>query len=664
MCGIAGIIKKRAELVEEADLGRMLGVQAHRGPDGSGVALTDEGRVGFGHVRLSIIDLTTGDQPLWSRDGQLLITFNGEIYDHLEHRRALEKDGLVFRTRSDTEVIVNLYRRYGLHFLSHLNGEFSFAIWDRAERRFLAARDRYGVKPFFYRETTDELLFASEAKGLLALPRVPRAFSGEHVMTALLSAPMPAVSPFAGTEVLRPGHYLMWEVGQTKSKTVEYWRPRYEPQPSLSPGEAIERTRHHFSRAVERRMVADVPVCSFLSGGLDSTLVTAEMARQSGARTVTAFTIGFSHSEYDETETAANIAREIGVAHESLPVSMNDIADHLEDCIGQIELHLFNPSAVGKFLLSRYVRDRGFKVALTGEGSDELFAGYPYFKLEAIWRRLESPDPEIRRSGRRLLARFRKMERRSEGLLWNRTGSWRRMPRPFGFASYILTRVQEFEKYLPVLINCEKYGIEPGDSPSQRLVAEFEGWGLEDLHPLQASLVLSRSQLAAYIIPTLGDRVEMAHSIEGRTPFLDTNLAELTFRVPVDLQLDLDQLREKRLLHEALGQLLPPTARGTRKHPFFSPNWTALWQTRRGRELFEDYLSDVALDRVGLFRRPFVRRILCLWRWLPQNSSLRRRIDVLVGIVLTTQILHERLIRGQAVRSAAQFRAPRRVVEA
>lgn len=664
MCGIAGIIKKRAELVEEADLGRMLGVQAHRGPDGSGVALTDEGRVGFGHVRLSIIDLTTGDQPLWSRDGQLLITFNGEIYDHLEHRRALEKDGFVFRTRSDTEVIVNLYRRYGLHFLSHLNGEFSFAIWDRAERRFLAARDRYGVKPFFYRETTDELLFASEAKGLLALPRVPRAFSGEHVMTALLSAPMPAVSPFAGTEVLRPGHYLMWEVGQTKSKTVEYWRPRYEPQPSLSPGEAIERTRHHFSRAVERRMVADVPVCSFLSGGLDSTLVTAEMARQSGARTVTAFTIGFSHSEYDETETAANIAREIGVAHESLPVSMNDIADHLEDCIGQIELHLFNPSAVGKFLLSRYVRDRGFKVALTGEGSDELFAGYPYFKLEAIWRRLESPDPEVRRSGRRLLARFRKMERRSEGLLWNRTGSWRRMPRPFGFASYILTRVQEFEKYLPVLINCEKYGIEPGDSPSQRLVAEFEGWGLEDLHPLQASLVLSRSQLAAYIIPTLGDRVEMAHSIEGRTPFLDTNLAELTFRVPVDLQLDLDQLREKRLLHEALGQLLPPTARGTRKHPFFSPNWTALWQTRRGRELFEDYLSDVALDRVGLFRRPFVRRILCLWRWLPQNSSLRRRIDVLVGIVLTTQILHERLIRGQAVRSAAQFRAPRRVVEA
>ena len=663
MCGIAGIIQKRGRRVDEADLIRMLEVQAHRGPDGSGVALTDLGRVGFGHVRLSIIDLATGDQPLWSADGQVLITFNGEIYDHLHHRRMLESEGFYFRTSSDTEVIVALYQCYGLDLWRHLNGEFSFAIWDRARRRLVAARDRYGVKPFFYRETEDELLFASEAKGLLSLPRVPRAFSPDHVMTALVSAPLQAVSPFAGTEILRPGHYLIWEAGEARARVVEYWRPRYAQHPDLSPEEAKAETRGVFQRAVGRRMVADVPVCSFLSGGLDSTLVTAEMARQSSARAITAFTIAFSRSEYDESEPAARIAREIGVGHEILPVSMTDIADHLEACIEKVEMHLFNPGAVGKFLLSRRVRERGFKVALTGEGSDELFAGYPYFKLEAIWRRLESGDPAERRSGQRLLARFRQMERRSEGLLWNRTEGWRTAPRPFGFASYILTRVHEFEKHLPALIDFERLGIDPTVGPTARLTRDFEGLGLRGMDPLQASLVLSRSQLSGYIIPTLGDRVEMAHSVEGRTPFLDTELAELTFRVPPELHLDLEHLREKSLLHSALGHLLPPSASGTRKHPFFSPNWRALCETVRGRQLFDAYLSNAKLDEVGLFRRPFVRRILLLWRWLPRGSALRRRIDVLIGIILTTQILHERLIRGRASGSRALFRSPRRIAE-
>lgn len=216
--------------------------------------------------------------------GEHLITFNGEIYDHAQHRERLQREGMCFRTQSDTEVILNLYRRHGLDFLRHLNGEFAFAIWDQSQRLFLAARDRFGIKPLFYRDAGDELLFASEAKGLLALPRVPRAVSREYMVTSLVSASFADVSPFEGMKTLKPGHFLVWKEGAATVREVEYWKPRHAEEARLSRQDALTRVRDVFRRAVKRRLVADVPVCAFLSGGLDSTLVTAQMAELAGPR--------------------------------------------------------------------------------------------------------------------------------------------------------------------------------------------------------------------------------------------------------------------------------------------------------------------------------------------------------------------------------------------
>jgi asparagine synthase (glutamine-hydrolysing) len=645
MCGIAGIIQKKNHRVDPTDLVRMLSVQHHRGPDASGITLTHDDRVGFGHVRLSIIDLSTGQQPLWATSGEQVITFNGEVYDHVEHRERLRKDQLEFRTESDTEVIVNLYRRYGLDFVHHLNGEFAFAIWDRSQKLFVAARDRYGVKPFFYRDTSDELLFSSEAKGLLALPRVPRAISREHMMTAMVSVPSQAVSPFEGTRALRPGHLLIWKDGSGAAYETSYWKPHYEKGPRMSHGEAVEKVRDVFKRSVKRRLVADVPVCTFLSGGLDSTLVTAEMKALLGDKPLTSFTIGFVNSDYDESAPATDIARELGVKHEILPVSMANIAEHLEDCVEQVEMHLVNPSSVGKFLLSRHVRDRGFKVALTGEGADELFAGYPYFKLEQIWSRLESQDAATRRAAARTLKEFQKREYRSEGLMWNRTDEWKHAPRPFGFPSFLFSRTYGIRKQIPLLVDFEKNGFSKDESPLPHMIADFKDVDFAGLHQLQASLTIARGQLSGYIIPTLGDRVEMAHSIEGRTPFLDVELAELSFKIPPEYFVDVDQLREKKILHDALGGLLPPAAKDTQKHPFFSPNWRTLYATPRGRDLVETYMSDAALDRVGVFRKQSVKKLRTLWKWMPQGFVSARKIDLFVGVILTTQIMHERLLR-------------------
>lgn len=622
----------------------MLGCLAHRGPDGAGLSRAAEGSVVFGHSRLSVIDLEGGVQPLWSDDGRAMVTFNGEIYDYAKHRARLEAQGHRFRTRSDTEVLLALYLEYGLEFLEHVNGEFSFAIWDEKEKRLFAARDRYGVKPFFYSVSEGRLIFASEAKAILAVDGVERDFNPRHLYTAMLSAPMKSVSPFKGIEALRPGHGLIWQQGSPGPRQFEYWAPRYRPVETMSPVDAATRLRAHFAQAVSRRLVADVPVCVYLSGGLDSSLVALEAARQTAGRTK-AFTISFRGSEYDEAEPAARIAKALDLDHGVLPVSMEDIAAGLESCVEHVELHLANPSAVGKFLLSRLVRDSGYKVALTGEGSDELFGGYPYFKLEAIWRLLESGDRGQKKLGAQLLRRFRKDESRSEGILWSRGGSWRRSPRPHGYPSFIMTRAADFGALMGKYLQGDRWGLNASHTPAAAIAEEFSGDGLHDIDPLHGSFVLSRSQLAGYVIPTLGDRVEMAHSVEGRTPFLDIDVVNFTMRVPAAAHIDLPALREKDLLRRAYETDLPRPAAEARKHPFFSPDWRAFSRTKRGKELMREHLSPTRLREAGVFQPAFMAKAEMIWRLLPEGAPLRRRLDVLMGVTLSTQILWDRLIR-------------------
>src|SRR5258706_16257746 len=266
MCGINMNLRKDGSPAEREDITRMCSAISHRGPDGAGYVLLDRGALAFGHVRLSIIDLQAGDQPLYNEDGAICITFNGEIYDYKQLREELIEQGHRFRTHSDTKVIVHLYEQHGMEFLPRLNGEFAFIIWDGRERRVVAARGRCSLKPLFYLETEKEILISSEVKGIFAINRVPRNINPHYMIGPLLGVFPRAISAFEGIRNLCPGHFLIVEP-EHRSREVSYWQPTFKTNPAISFNDAKDEVRRLFTRAVERRMVADVPVGAYLSGG-------------------------------------------------------------------------------------------------------------------------------------------------------------------------------------------------------------------------------------------------------------------------------------------------------------------------------------------------------------------------------------------------------------
>lgn len=653
MCGILGILRLDGGTVDFGDLAMMAEIQHHRGPDAAAGVLLDGGRLGLGHVRLSIIDPALGAQPMADVPGELWISFNGEAYDHRPLRERLQRDGIAFATDSDTEVILGLYRRYGLDFVEHLNGEFAFAIWDSRVRRLVLVRDRLGIKPLFLHRSGRELLFASEAKALLTLPRMPRAFAPEFIGSAMLSVFARGVAPFAGLEQLPPAHVMVIEADGTIT-TREYWRQTYG-DPIADARDAEAGLRDVFERTVRRRLVSDVPLCSYLSGGVDSTLVCGTMSRLAN-RDVTAFNIGFTDSPYDESADARAIAEHHGVRFETLHCPIERLAEHVEDCIFHTEMYLANPSAVGKYLLSRHVRDRGFKVALTGEGADEVFAGYPYFKLEALWRRELAGLPTAD-----LTKRFREIEWRSEGILWNRGGYWRDTPRFFPFPSYHHLRALDFSRRRDTMLEVERNALGPEHTPIAFFERDFAHLRDVAWDPTQVSLVLARAQLAGYVLPTLGDRVEMAHSIEGRTPFMDVELLDYSGRLPASSLMDLERLREKAILHAAFRDLLPEPVRKAHKHPFFAPSFRLLGATPHGRALVAEHLSREALERVGVFRPAFIRRMALLWRFLPPGTALAKKVELVMSVALGVSIMHRQFIAQRPVARGAAGFAFRRV---
>ena len=297
MCGIAVIRKWCRPVVSRSDLARMCSAIHHRGPDESGFALLDSNSLGIAHVRLSIVDLEGGQQPMATPDGKVWISFNGEIYDYKSQRDELLELGYPFKTKSDTEVILAAYHYWGLDFLEHLNGEFAFVIWDSNQRRLIAARDPVGVKPLYFKSNSQELLFCSEAKGILSLPRIRRQISPNYLAGTLMGIYDGKDCAFDGIQSVKPGHVmLIGEDGEINS--YPWWNPRYEPDPKMSFEDAKDGLRIELRNAIRRRRVADVSVHSYLSGGIDSTLICGLMAEDN--TDFTAYNIGFGKSVYDE----------------------------------------------------------------------------------------------------------------------------------------------------------------------------------------------------------------------------------------------------------------------------------------------------------------------------------------------------------------------------
>lgn len=639
MCGVTAIFGGRERPASVADIHRMTSAIRHRGPDGAGFAILDQGRLIFGHARLSIIDLEGGEQPLFNEDGTIALTFNGEIYDHAALRAELIAEGHRFRTRSDAEVVIHLYEARGLRFLERLNGEFAFVLWDGKRRRLLAVKDRFGVKPLFYGTVGDELLIASEAKALLALPRFPRAIAPEYMAGPFLGGTRSSSTPFAGIQAVRPGHYLLAEAGYAPVE-VAYWTPRFAPDPGVTFDEACDGVRRHLRAAVRRRMVADVRVGAYLSGGLDSTLVAGLMA-EAGAG-LKAFNVGFGDAVYDESELAARIARHYGITFESVRCTPDVLAAGFLKTIRHVEGPINNPNSIAKQILSAHARSQGYKVCLTGEGSDELFGGYAFFKLEGLWRMMR--DPRTAPAARTLWRRFQAAEHRSEGFLWRRRMPWARAEHAFGYPSFFRLSIESSARLMRLVLSRGVLARRGDMTPIVSADREHDPRLLRALHPFNATRLVALNLMTNYIIPALGDRVEMANALECRTPFLDVELAEYSARLPPGYFLDLPSLSEKHILKRAFADLLPPFTRAETKHPFMAPTWGSFAATAEGRELFETFLSRRALTTAGLLDPTFTRTCYWLWRTLPRGARVRRYLDGFMGVALSMQALHQELI--------------------
>lgn len=646
MCGINVIYKKRGLRAEISDIRRMSSVMSHRGPDGAGFALLNQDSLLFGHNRLSIIDLHDGHQPLFNKDGSVCITFNGEIYDYKSHREELIKKGHQFRTHSDTEVIVHLYDEYGLDFIHKLNGEFAFTIWDEKKKLLIAARDRAGVKPLFYYENGDELLISSEAKGIFALPRVPRALNPDYMMGPVWGAFPRSISAFKNIRSLTPGAFLILDAsgsGPQETREKRYWEISFQPNQRGTFQEAKEDVRRLFTKAVERRMVADVPVGAYLSGGLDSTLVCGLMAARS--TNVKAFSVGFGQTIYDESNAARQIANHYGAQFEAIDCNDDLLAENFLKTIYHVEQPVVNPNSIAKQVLSQLVRSRGYKVCLTGEGADEVFGGYAYFKLERLWRMMLAGGEDAER-GQELYEQFKKLEVRSEGILWNRGNKWRKMAPAFGYPSFQYQRALESNFFARLALQKELVSQASAPNPQTYFEQQFDFNELAGLDPFNASKRITFNQLSSYIIPTLGDRVEMANSVECRTPFLDRDLIEYVSTLDPRHFMDINSLREKHLLKQAFSDILPTIVASTHKHPFLSPSWLSLSKTKQGKELKSEFLSTRKAKEAGVFNPSFVRRVKIYWKLLPKSTNLWKKVDVMAGLLMTTQALHHQFVEN------------------
>jgi len=572
MCGIAGIVDLKASgnTPPREALIRMASTLQHRGPDELGIYR--DALAGLAHTRLSIIDLSTGQQPLANEDGTLWIVFNGEIFNYLELRAELEGLGHRFRTRSDTEVIVRAYEAWGEEGFKRMNGQWALALWDARARRLLLTRDRFGVRPLYLCEHGGRLYFASEVKSIFAADTaIPRALDPEGIdETFTFWSIVPPQSVFRGIEELRPGHIRVYENGRMREHA--YWQPGYAELGSGYAGtldDAARDVRAALDQATSLRMLrADVPVASYLSGGLDSSLIATLGHAYAGAR-LTTFSLRFQDAEYDETAFQRMMVERLGSEHHEVTVSRADIARVFPQVVLHTERPILRTAPAPMFLLSRLVREHGIKVVLTGEGADEMFAGYDLFregKVRRFWARQPASTlrPRLLERLYPYLARSPVSQQAMARQFFGRNLTGHDAP---GFAHE--TRWHTTSALKRLFSRRMQAALRESDPVGRFLAtlpAQIARWS-----PLaQDQYIEARTLMSGYLLASQGDRMLMANSVEGRFPFLDQNVVELADSLPPAYKLR--GLDEKHVLKRAARGLLPDAVVNRPKQPYRAPD--------------------------------------------------------------------------------------------
>jgi asparagine synthase (glutamine-hydrolysing) len=612
----------------------------HRGPDDAGVH-RDAG-CGLAHTRLAIIDLAGGKQPLRDIDDESYVAFNGEIFNFVELRDELISLGYRFRTRSDTEVVIQALRAWGEEALPRFNGQFAIALWTPRTRTLLLARDRLGVRPLHVCAHAGRIYFASEAKAIFAAdPTIPREIDPVGLVeTFTFWTVLAPHTMFRGVEELRPGHVRVYGPEGTRERC--YWDmsfPASGAERSTTIDESAEALRAALLRATERRLrCADVPVACYLSGGLDSSIIAAFGRRVHGAGLRT-FSLRFTDNDLDESPFQRVMARELETDHVELEVSRADIADAFPAAIRHIERPILRTAAAPMMLLARRVREAGIKVVLTGEGADEMLAGYDLFR-EARVRRFWAREPgSVRRP--RLLERLYPYLTRSpahaqamareffgRGLEHHNSPWFAHGPR--WSAASALQRLLS-----PDVRRAAANAGDPIDRMLATLPASFSTWD-----PLARDQYLEvRTLLSGYLLSSQGDRVAMANSVEGRFPFLDIDVVELACSLPANHKLRV--LDEKHVLKRAAAGLVPSSILRRPKQPYRAPDAIAFCSAPL-RSWVSEVLDERALRDTGVFDPAAVARLWSKCRSLGETAMSNADNMALTG-VLSTQLLAREL---------------------
>ncbi|MGQ9647780.1 MAG: asparagine synthase (glutamine-hydrolyzing) [Thermodesulfobacteriota bacterium] len=642
MCGIAGIIDFNSLEPKEPLLRRMLGLIRHRGPDAFGI-YTDR-IAGLASARLSIIDLRGGDQPIHNEDQSCWIVYNGEIFNYPEIRNELSNRGHRFYTQTDTESLVHLYEEYGTEFFKYLNGQFAFALWDRKKETLLLARDRLGIRPLYYYQDGDRLVFGSEIKCLFTDTRVPRILDFQCLSDIFTCwAPLGAHTPFQGIHQLLPGHYALFS--REGMVTHRYWRLSFSESnmDSNRPLNGwVEELNHLLYDATRIRLRADVPVGAYLSGGLDSTYITTLVKRSFDNKLCT-FSVSFSDSRFDETSYQEKAVRSLQTDHQAIRCTEKDIGEVFPQVVWHTEAPLLRTAPAPLLMLSGLVRENRYKVVLTGEGSDEIFAGYDIFKEDRV-RRFWARNPESRLRPK-LLGKlypdiFHQEDSRSAAFL---ECFFRRGLNEVNAPNYSHMIRWENGNFIKAFFSDEWHErMGQGDGFVKRFVLtlpeDFTEWDpLSKAQYTEISIFLSN-----YLLSSQGDRVAMAHSVEGRFPFLDYRVVEFACRVPPKYRLN--GLKDKFILRKAAQNLIPMELANRPKQPYRAPISRCFLGNHRP-DYVSELLSGDALRQAGYFSPGKVTRLIEKCQKQEGYLLSERENMALVGI-LSTQLLDHLFIRN------------------
>ncbi len=632
--------------MDAALIEKMIGTIRFRGPDDCGIHCG--GKIGLGHARLSVIDLGGGHQPMQNADGSLWISFNGEIYNYIELRKDLERQGHRFASQSDTEVILHLYEEEGEDCVRHFNGQWAFAIWDSRKERLFLSRDRLGVRPLYYTRKDNYFLFASEIKAILAYPGITPEIDMigiDQLFTIWCTIPPRTV--FKGIEELPPASCLTVEEGKVRRWT--YWKLDYSSgYENWGEEECATKLLTSLTEATRIRLRSDVPVGAYLSGGLDSTIVTSLIRRTTNAPLKT-FSVSFENAEFDERKYQNEAVQFLNTDHHEIRISGQDIAEVFPHVIWHAEKPLLRSAPGPLYLLSKLVREQGYKVVLSGEGADEILGGYDIYK-EAKIRRFWAAQAESKirplllkrlypyindlqlQPVAYLKAFFRVNPVDLRDSLFSHLPRWELTARIKTFFSEDVRSAIGSYSVLEEI----RDSLPPG-------FAEWDHFG-------QAQYLETFYLFPGYILSSQGDRVGMAHAIEGRFPFLDHRVVELATRIPPRLKMKV--LNEKCVLKRAAVDLVPTRVRARTKQPYRAPDIESFFASGKPRVPYvQELLEPEHLRRNGMFNSNAVGK-LC--EKVRSGAAMGVKDNMALTAILSTQLWIEEFINTPGHRSFGQ----------